>query len=109
MKLNDINWSEVPSIITKEQMRLICHCSKRTALYYLKSGKLPCEYSGKKTRCYKIRKEDLMVFLEDKEQNPEYYTEVMSKKLVFHSTNTYYELMKPIIENKQKEAYKNND
>lgn len=48
MKLNDINWSEVPSIITKEQMRLICHCSKRTALYYLKSGKLPCEYSGKK-------------------------------------------------------------
>lgn len=74
MKLNDINWSEVPSIITKEQMRLICHCSKRTALYYLKSGKLPCEYSGKKTRCYKIRKEDLMVFLEDKEQNPEYYT-----------------------------------
>ena len=38
MKLNDINWSEVPSIITKEQMRLICHCSKRTALYYLKTG-----------------------------------------------------------------------
>ena len=33
----------------------------------------------------------------------------MPKKLVFHSTNTYYELMKPIIENKQKEAYKNND
>lgn len=34
---------------------------------------------------------------------------LMPKKLVFHSTNTYYELMKPIIENKQKEAYKNND
>lgn len=74
MKFNDINWSEVPSVITKEQMRLICHCSKRTALYYLKSGKIPCEYTGKKTRCYKIKREDLMVFLEDKEQNPEYYT-----------------------------------
>lgn len=34
---------------------------------------------------------------------------LMPKKLVFHSINTYYELMKPIIENKQKEAYKNND
>ena len=68
MKFNDINWSEVPSVITKEQMRLICHCSKRTALYYLKSGKIPCEYTGKKTRCYKIKREDLMLFLEDKEQ-----------------------------------------
>ena len=41
------------------------------------------------------------------------YTESMffglPKKLVFHSTNTYYELMKPTIEQKQKEAYKNND
>ena len=34
---------------------------------------------------------------------------LMPKKLVFHSTNTYYELMKPTIEQKQKEAYKNND
>lgn len=33
----------------------------------------------------------------------------MPKKLVFHSTNTYYELMKPNIEKKQKEAYKSND
>lgn len=30
-------------------------------------------------------------------------------KLVFHSTNTYYELMKPNIEQKQKEAIKAND
>jgi len=29
--------------------------------------------------------------------------------VVFHSTNTYLELMKPSIEKKTKEAYKNND
>ena len=34
---------------------------------------------------------------------------LMPKKLVFHSTNTYLELMKPSIEKKTKEAYKNND
>ena len=73
MKLHDINWEEVPEIISKEDVRLICHCSKRTALYYLKSGKLPCTFSGKKTRCYKIKKEDLMVFIKDRENNPEYY------------------------------------
>ncbi len=26
------------------------------ALYLLKSGKVPCEWTGKKTRCYKIKK-----------------------------------------------------
>lgn len=73
MKINDIDWSKVLDILAKEQVRLLCHCSKRTALYYLKSGKLPCIYSGKKTRCYKIRKEDLMAFIEDRENHPEFY------------------------------------
>ena len=34
---------------------------------------------------------------------------LMPKKLVFHSTNTYYEMMKPSIEQKQKEVLKSND
>ncbi len=34
---------------------------------------------------------------------------LMPKKLVFHSNNTYYELMKPNIEQKEKEAKKRND
>ena len=31
------------------------------------------------------------------------------KKLVFHSTNTYYELLKPLMDNKSKEAMKSDD
>ena len=34
---------------------------------------------------------------------------LMPKKLVFNSTNTYYELMKPSIEQKIKEEMKSND
>lgn len=34
---------------------------------------------------------------------------LMPKKLVFHSINTYYELLKPSIEQKTKEVLKNND
>ena len=34
---------------------------------------------------------------------------LMPKKLVFHSTNTYFELMKPSIEQKTKEVAKHND
>lgn len=27
MKNNDIDWSKVPDILAKEQVRLLCHCS----------------------------------------------------------------------------------
>lgn len=68
-----INWNEVPDVITKEQFYRICHISKSTALYLLKSGVVPCEYSGKKTRCYKIKKDDVQKYLESKGKFPEYY------------------------------------
>ena len=54
-----INWDSIPDIITKDQLYRICHISKSTALYLLRSGKIPCEYNGKKTRCYKIKKKML--------------------------------------------------
>ena len=54
-----INWDSIPDIITKDQLYQICHISKSTALYLLRSGKIPCEYTGKKTRCYKIKKADV--------------------------------------------------
>ncbi len=34
---------------------------------------------------------------------------LMPKKLTFRSTNTYYELLKPGMEKKQKEVFKSND
>lgn len=69
-----INWKEVPDVITKEQFYRICHISKSTALYLLKSGAIPCEYSGKKTRCYKIKKDDVQKYLESKGKFPECYS-----------------------------------
>lgn len=68
-----INWNEVPDVITKEQFYRICHISKSTALYLLKSGAVPCEYSGKKTLCYKIKKDGVKKYLESKGKFPEYY------------------------------------
>ena len=59
MDVFPVNWDSVPEVMNKEQFFRICHISKSTALHLLKSGKVPCEWSGKKTRCYKIRKEDV--------------------------------------------------
>ena len=69
-----VNWDELPDIITKEQLYRICHISKTTALYLLRSGKIPCEYSGRKTRCYKIRKSDVKKYLEERDIFPEAYS-----------------------------------
>lgn len=74
MNENEICWDEIPDILTKEQFYQICHISKSTALYLLRSGKVPCEDSGKKTRRYRIKKEDAKRYLENRENTPEFYT-----------------------------------
>ncbi len=74
MENEPTNWDEVPDVITKEQLQVLCHISKSTALYLLQSGKIPCMYTGKKTRCYKILKMDVIAYMADREEFPEYYT-----------------------------------
>ena len=74
MKEIAINWDAVPDVITKDQLYRICHISKSTALYLLQSGKIPCEYTGRKTRCYKIKKEDVIAYLENRKVFPESYS-----------------------------------
>lgn len=63
MDYKAIRWDGLPDVITKEQFYKLCHISKATARKLLQSGEVPCEYTGKKTSCYKIRKEDARLFL----------------------------------------------
>ena len=74
-KLKDYAYlrKEYPEIITKEQFYKIAHISKATALYLLTSGKVPCVDSGKKTRKYKIRLDDVIAYLVDRDLHPEKY------------------------------------
>lgn len=57
-------------ILTKEQMRIVCHISKRKAMYLLQSGLIPCINTGKKTHTYLIKKTDVEEYLKDREINP---------------------------------------
>ena len=68
-----IDWDSVPEVLTKDQFYRICHISKQTARYLLQSGMVPCEYSGKKTRCYKIKKADVQAYLHKRGVYPERY------------------------------------
>lgn len=62
-----------PQMISKDQFYRIAHISKATALFLLSSGKIPCKDSGKKTRRYQIRTDDVIRYLIDREINPEFY------------------------------------
>jgi hypothetical protein len=59
--------------VTKDQFYRICHISKKSAKYYLDNGFIPCVASKKKTRRYKIKMKDIVLFLEDRDANPTKY------------------------------------
>jgi len=52
-----------PKYVSKEQLRIICQISKRSAKYLLDNGVIPCEDSGKKTRCYRIALKDIIAYM----------------------------------------------
>lgn len=73
MKYDPKEFEKYPDVMTKEQMRIACHISKRTALYLLKFNLIPHTYTGKKTRCYAIKKSDIIEFMINREVNPDRY------------------------------------
>lgn len=73
MKIDYDELKKYPDIMNKEQMRIVCHISKRTALYLIQFGLIPNETTGKKTRCYRIKKSDIIAFMKDREVNPDKY------------------------------------
>lgn len=64
---------QYPQFMTKDQMYRVCHISKKTCLFLLESGLVPCLDSGKKTRRFKIKTANVIRYLEDRELHPDKY------------------------------------
>lgn len=62
-----------PEYVTKEQMYQICCISKKTCLYLLESGLVPCIDSGKQTRRFCIKTTDIITYLQKRDQCPSLY------------------------------------
>ena len=73
MKYDAKEFKKYPEIMNKEQMWIACHISKQTALYLLQFTLLPHTCTGKKTRCYAIKKRDVIDFMINREVNPSRY------------------------------------
>lgn len=55
-----------PETVSKDQFYQIAHISKATALHLLQNGLVPCKDTGKKTRRYTIRTDDIIFYLIDR-------------------------------------------
>ena len=73
MKYNLSEIHNLPDTFSLQDLCRVCHISKRDGRYYLQSELIPCIYTGKKTRCYKISKSDLLKVLKDYEEYPQRY------------------------------------
>jgi len=62
-----------PDVITKEQLIIILHISKRKATWILDNGFIPCTNSKKKTSKYKIKLDDVIYYISDSKVHPEKY------------------------------------
>ena len=56
--------SDYPETVSMDQLYRICHISKRKAKWLLENGIIPCQDSGRQTRRFQIRLEDIITFLE---------------------------------------------
>lgn len=56
--------------LSLEGVRKILHISKRKCAWMLQNGVIPCEISGKKTRCYKVLRKDVEQYIIMCRQNP---------------------------------------
>lgn len=53
-----------PDWLSLEQFRAVAHISKRKAKWLLENGVIPCEDSGKHTHRFRIKKRDVVDFLQ---------------------------------------------
>jgi len=59
--------------ISSEGLYKMLHCSKRKAKYLLDNGIIPCENTGKKTWRYKVKKDNVIIYLENVRHDPNQY------------------------------------
>jgi len=64
---------DYPKYMSMEQMRIVCHISKKTARLLLKYRLVPCKNTGKKTHTYKIRKSAIIKYLKERDIAPYKY------------------------------------
>lgn len=85
--------SDLPEVLSGEQVRCILHISKRKCAWMLNNGFIKCQNNGKRSRKYIVLKEDLLKYIEDSQKHPERYAtpyaEFSSAKYISKNSRQY--------------------
>ena len=65
--------SNLPQVLSGEQVRCALHISKRKCAWMLNNGFIKCQNTGKRTRKYTVLKDDLIAYIEYSAKHPEKY------------------------------------
>jgi len=82
-----------PDIMSLEQMRTICHISKKTARLLLQNGYIPHTNTGKKTYTYLIAKTAVIHYLTKRMNTPKKYSKTKTHSVVFATLDEYPDVL----------------
>jgi len=76
-----------------DQMRIVCHISKKTARLLLHNGYIPHTNTGKKTHTYLIAKDAVINYLTERENAPRIYSKTKTHTVIFSALEEYPDVL----------------
>jgi len=84
---------DYPAVMSLDQMRIVCHISKKTARLLLQNGFIPHTNTGKKTHTYLIAKTAIINYLTERENTPRKYTKTKTHSIIFSTLDEYPDVL----------------
>jgi len=84
---------EYPDIMSLDQMRIVCHMSKKTTRLLLQNGYIPHTNIGKKTHTYLIPKKAVINYLTERENAPMKYSKTKTHSVIFSTPEEYPDVL----------------
>jgi len=84
---------DYPDIMSLDQMRIVCHISKKTARLLLQNGRIPHTNTGKKTHTYLIVKTAVINYLIERETTPRKYSKTKTHNIIFSTLEEYPDIL----------------
>ena len=84
---------DYPAVMSLDQMRIVCHMSKKTARLLLHNGFIPHTNTGKKTHTYLIAKSAIINYLTERENTPKKHTKSKTHSIIFSTLDEYPDVL----------------
>ena len=84
---------DYPAVMSLDQMRIVCHISKKTARLLLQNGYILHTNTGKKTHTYLIAKSAIINYLTERENAPKKNSKTKTHSFIFSTLEKYPDVL----------------